>query len=91
MEFEKNYSELLKGKSIQLLQDALSKCNSEILFINSENIIIHVPKYFYSFIAGNLKGLKFMGYNVEIGYDNEIVIFDSENGFLFNRIFKYKL
>lgn len=79
----------LKDKSIELLKVALSNCNPEILY-NPKNVVIHVPKYFYDFI-GAAKNLKFMGYPVQIGYQDEIVIFDKENGFMHNRIFKYKI
>lgn len=89
-EFIINYENWLQNKSFELLDDAFNKCSVELLFIKRENIIIHIPKYFYDFID-NGNPFSFRGHRVEIGYENKIVIFDKENGFKNNRIFKYKL
>lgn len=89
-EFIISYKDSLQTKAFELLDDAFNKCSVELLFIKPENTIIHIPKYFYDFIDdGN--PFSFRGHTVEIGYENAIVIFDKENGFANNRIYKYKL
>jgi hypothetical protein len=85
-----DYENNLKNKAFELLDDAFNKCSVEILFINSNNVKIHIPKYFHDFID-NGNTFQYRGYTVEIGHENAIVIFDKENGFLNNRVFKYNL
>lgn len=83
-----NYKEWLKNKAFELLSDAFNKCPPEIIFC--KNLVILIPKYFYDLIDdGN--PFQFIGHTVEIGYENQIIFFDKENGFAKNRIFKYKL
>jgi hypothetical protein len=85
-----NYENELKNKAFEMLDDAFNKCSAEILFIKPNNILIHIPKYFHDLIDDS-NPFSYRGYTVEIGYENEIVIFDKENGFATNRIFKYKI
>lgn len=85
-----NYKNELKNKAFEMLDDAFNKCSAQILFTRPHDIRIHIPKYFHDLIDdGN--PFQYRGYTVEIGYENEIVIFDKENGFKKNGIFKYKI
>jgi len=83
-----NHEKWLQEKAFEFLSDAFNKCPPEIIFC--KNLIILVPKYFNDFID-NGNPFQFYGQTVEIGYENQIVFFDKENGFAKNRIFKYKL
>lgn len=86
----KDYEQWLKKRAFELLSNAFNETPPEILFINSSNVRIHVPKYFYD-IINNGNSFKYRGYTVEIGYENAIVFFDKEYGFINNRIFKYSI
>ena len=85
-----SYENELKNKAFELLDEAFNKCSPQILFINSDNVRIHLPKYFHNIIDGG-NHFQYRGYTVEIGYENAIVIFDKENGFIHNRVFKYEI
>ena len=86
----KEYEKSLYDKAMFYMNEAFCNCPPEILFLNEKNVRIHIPKYFFDFIdCGNY--FQYRGYTIDIGYENAIVIFDKENGFANNRIFKYKL
>jgi hypothetical protein len=89
METIEKHKEWLLINSLMLLEDAYFHCDPEIL-LNQKNVIIHAPKYLIDFVS-NGKTFKFKGHKVQIGYEDAIVIFDKENGFIHNRVFKYKI
>ena len=86
----KEHEKWLRDKSIQFLCDALDNCPAEIICTKKERLKIFVPQYFYDFIDGG-NNFKFKGCSIEVGYENAIVIFDKENGFANNLIYKHKL
>jgi len=74
-----------KEKAMELLDNSLNKCSERLLFTSSHDVIIRVPKYFHDLI-NNGRRFKYKGFAVEIGSENEIIIFDKSI-----IIFKYKL
>lgn len=86
----KEYEKYLQDKAFELLSDAFNKTPPEILFLKPNDVKILLPKYFYDIIAdGN--PFTYRGYTVDIGYENAIIFFNKEYGFINNRIYKYIL
>ncbi len=79
----------LKQIAIDKLETAFSLCPAEILYLDSANVIIFVPKFFKE-ILGNEDIIRFRGYEIRVGYELSIVFFNI-NSVLENRVFKFKI
>lgn len=85
-----DYENELKNKAFELLDDCFNKCSVELLYLTQNKVKFFVPSYFFNLIS-NDKKFKYRGYDVSIGYENAIIIFNEEYGFISNKIFRYKL
>lgn len=88
--FISEYKQKLKYHSLDILVKAFTNCKPEMFYDKKEYVKILVPHYFYNYISSD-KYFKFMGYDVEIGYEDAIIIFDIRNPFINKYIYIYEL
>ncbi len=80
-----------RSLALDFIHDAINLCPNEILLLDSENVVIMVPKWFINLITENYNNdVFFQGYKVKIGYEHSIVIFN-ENNMHQEKVFKHKI
>lgn len=72
--------------AIDVIKMAIVRCPYEIIVMG--NVKILVPKWFLGLISND--EIKIMGYKLEVGYENCIVIFNEMKN-PNDEVFKYKL
>jgi hypothetical protein len=88
--FISEYKQTLKNHSLDILRKAFINCKPEILYDKKEYVKVLVPYYFYDYISPD-KYFKFSDYEIEIGYEDAIIIFDIRNPFINKYVYKYEL
>ena len=81
----------LKEIALNLLQNAIYECQNGILYFYNKqsDVKIYVPYCFHNVIS-NGEDFYFQGFQVKIGYEKSIVIFNEKNND-FSKVFKYDI